>query len=167
MQPVGRDDQVELLLVATFEADAHAATVVVEPGDAVAEAVPHPIAGVVVEDLGQVAAQDLELGGRTVACASGLGAARRGELRLHRPAGVDERQPALARPGRAHRFLDTRTSRHDPARAAHVHVLAADAQLRRPFHHRGLHPEPFEPVRQRGTGDAGACDEHSLGSRHR
>jgi hypothetical protein len=121
---------------------------------------------VVVEDLGQVAAQDLELRGGTVAAAPGLGPARRGELRLHPPARVDERQPALARPGRAHRLLDTRAGSHDPTRAADVHVLAAEAQLRSPLHHRGLHPEPFEPVRQGGTGDAGPGDEHRLGSGH-
>jgi hypothetical protein len=92
-----------LLLVATFEADAaRGATVVVEAGDAVAEAVPHPVAGVVVEDLGQSPRRISSSGGRTVTGAPGLGhGSPRGNSACTAPRAVDERQPALARPGRA------------------------------------------------------------------
>ena len=159
--PVGRDDEVELLLGAVLDADPHPPPVVVEGDDLVAEAVGHPVRGVLEQDLPEVAAQDLQLGGGAVARGAVTG--RHGELRLHRTGAVDEGQTPFPGAGRAHRLLDAGTRGHDPAGTAHVHVLATEAQLGSPLQHGGLHPVAVQPVGERRTGDARSGDEHSAG----
>ena len=62
MAPVGADDEVEALLGAAAEAHQHAIAVLLQADDLLPVAVPDAVAGRVGEDLGQVAAQDLDVG---------------------------------------------------------------------------------------------------------
>jgi hypothetical protein len=163
-QPVGGNNEVEVFIATLLEPDPHPTPVVVQRDDAVPEAVGDPVAGVVVQDLRQIASQDLQFRGEAVAALAVAVTARDGEGCLGGAGGVDERETLFPGPGGPNLVLDAGAASDDAPGAAHVHVLATQAQLGRALYDGGFHAVAVQPVGERGAGDAGAGDEHLAGS---
>jgi len=149
VQPVGPDHQVEAAPVAGREGHVDPVGVLGELGDPVAEQVLDAVAGVLVEHLGQVPAQDLDLRDVPVAAvvvgAVGL---------QHVPVRVDGVRARGVGAGRAHLLVQPHP--HDDlfGHPARVDGLPAGAQPGSPLHHGDLGPPPPQPVGQRGPRDA-------------
>ena len=161
VQPVRPDHQVEAPPVAAREGHVDPVRVLGELGDPVAEDVLDTVAGVVVEHLGQVPAQDLDLRDVPVAAvvvrAVGL---------QHVPVHVHGVRAGGLGAGRAYR----RVQPHPPddllGHPARVHRLPTGTQLGGPLHHGHLGPPPAQPVGQRGPRDARPRHQHP-GTAHR
>ena len=155
VQPVGPDHQVEAPPVAAGEGHVDPVRVLGELGDPVAEDVLDSVAGVVVQHLGQVPAQDLDL--RDVAVAAvvvGAVGLQDVPVRVHhvRARGVGA--------GRAHRRVQTHPTDDLLGHPARVHRLPAGTQPGGLLHHGHLGPLPVQPVSQRGPRDARPRHQH-------
>jgi hypothetical protein len=155
VQPVGPDHQVKAPPVATGEDHVNPVRVVAELGDPVTEDVLDTVPGVVVEHLGQVPAQDLDVRDEPVATVVvGTEGLQHVPVRVHgvRTGGVGARRAHLrVQPHPPDDLLG------DPAR---VHRLPAGTQLGSPLHHGHLGPPPAQPVGQRGSRDARPHHQH-------
>src|SRR5690606_13139175 len=126
VQAVRADHQVEVALVAAFEAHAHAGVVRLQRCDAVAEARLHPVADRVVHDRGKVAARQ-----------AGEGAAREfveafgADFGLYLPVTPDCAQGVHLVPRLLHRALDAHAPRDAIAGTPEVDHVAAGAEGRR------------------------------------
>ncbi len=155
VQPVRPDHQVEAPPVAAREGHVDPVRVLGELGDPVAEDVLDTVAGVVVEHLGQVPAQDLDL--RDVPVAAVV---VRAEGLQHVPVRVHGVRAGGLGAGRAYR----RVQPHPPddllGHPARVHRLPTGTQPGGPLHHGHLGPPPAQPVSQRGPRDARPRHQH-------
>ena len=139
---------------AVRERDLHPGAVVVETGDVVAEHVLDVGGGLLHQQPGQIAAQDLQLGRGPVGVRAARGEGRDGAI-----VGVDEADPGL--PGRRgpDRVLQTHPAGDLAAGAADVDVLTARPELGGALDHGHLEAVAVQPGREGGTGDAGAGDQ--------
>ncbi|OUD95567.1 hypothetical protein CMMCAS05_01420 [Clavibacter michiganensis subsp. michiganensis] len=151
---VGRHHEVEPLVGGPRERHRDAVALLADPRDAVVEAVLRGADGAVDEQLGEVAAQDLELRGRAARVA-----ATGRELGDRAAVGPDEARADLARGRGADRVLDAHPPGDLAPGAAHVDVLAAAAELGRALHDHGVDAVAVQPDGERGAGDARAGDE--------
>jgi len=150
VQPVGADNHAERPGLRAGEPGPHALGALFEAGDRVAEHILGGSPGRLVQDLGQVAAQDLDVAGEDVG----------GHLR-HRPALlIDDRGGRqVGLPG-LDRIQDPHLGQHaQVCGAAEVDRVTAAAQLRCPLHHRGMEAVPAQPVGEGWSGDARAGDQ--------
>ena len=153
MDAVGADHHVELASLAALERHRRVRVRRRERRDRVAEAIPHVLAGCVVQDAREVAAMDLDV------------------------ALVDDPEPARQAPEDAAARVDDavrervgfeRThdvaqghARHDvERRAPDVDGVAPGAERGRSLHHGDVEPVALEPVSERGARDARTGDEH-------
>ena len=161
VQPVGPDHQVEAPSVAAREGDVDPVGVLGELGDPVAEDVLDPVAGVVVQHLGQVPAQDLDLRDVPVAAvvvgAVGL---------QHVPVRVHRVRTSGVGAGRAHRRVQPHPHDDLLGHPARVHRLPTGTQPGSLLHHGHLGPPPAQPVGQRGPRDARPRHQHPDTAHH-
>ena len=148
VQPVGADHQVEAPPVAAREGDVDPVRVLGELGDPVAEDVLDAVAGVVVQHLGQVSAQDLDL--RDVPVAAVV---VRAEGLQHVPVRVHRVRAGGVGAGRAHRRVEPHPPDDLLGHPARVHRLPTGTQPGRLLHHGHLGTPPAQPVGQRGPRD--------------
>ncbi len=153
-QAVGDDHRVEAAGGAVVELHVHAGAVVVQTGDPVAEHVLGARGGVVVEQAGELAAQDLQLGRG----AAGVVGAR-GEAGERTAGVVDEVRAGLAGVAVADGVLQAHPADHLAADPAHVDVLALLAHVVEALDHGHVPARGREPRRERRTGDAGPGDQ--------
>ena len=113
-----------------------------------------PVAARLPEQAGELAPQDLQLGGRTV---TGAGLGRK--LRDGASVVVDEPRPDLAGASLAHRLQQVHPLEHVAGQTADVDVLPARSRLGRTLENCDVVADLVEPVRRRGTGDARARDQ--------
>ena len=149
VQPVGADHQVEAPPVAAREGDVDPVRVLGELGDPVAEDVLDAVAGVVVQHLGEVSAQDLDLRDVPVAVV-----VLRAEGLQHVPVRVHRVGAGRVGARRAHRGVEPHPPDDLLGHPARVHRLATRAQPGCLLHHGHLGTPPVQPVGQRGTRDA-------------
>jgi hypothetical protein len=151
VDPVGADDQVEPALWGMRERHLHPVRLLVQAGDLVAEKVFGAGAGGVVQNLCQIAAEDLHVAGEDPA-------------RHGRPRGAvggDIGEVAHVRLALLDRVQHAHLAQHAEMHvAAEVHGVAAAAQVRCALDHGRPEAVSVEPVGQRGSGDAGAGDEN-------
>ena len=150
VQAVGADDQAERPGLGAGEPDVHAAGTLLEAGDRVAEQVLGALPRGLVQDPGQVAAQDLDVPGEHV-----------GRHLGHRPALLVDHggagQAGLPGPDRVQ---EAHLGQHaQVGGAAEVDRVAAAAQLGCPLDHRGTEAVPAQPPGEGGPGDTSAGDQ--------
>src|SRR5262249_1021729 len=117
---VGGDHEIEVALGAAREGDGDPIVAVAETSDPVAEDVLDIVSGAVVEDTGEVTAEDLQPRGRATRPRGARGALAPRQVAL-----VDEPDPLLSRRGGADVVLDPHAPRDRPRGAADVDVLPA------------------------------------------
>ena len=161
VQPVGPDHQVEAPPVAAGEGDVDPVGVLGELGDPVAEAVLDRVAGVVVEHLGQVPAQDLDL--RDVPVAAVVVGA---EGLQHVPVRVHDVRARRVGAGRAHRRVQTHPPDDLLGHPARVHRLPTGTQPGSLLHDGHLGALPTQPVGQRGPRDTRPLHQHPDTAHH-
>ena len=149
VQPIGADHELEAAPAAAREGDVDPVRVLGELGDPVAEDVLDAVAGVVVQHLGEVSAQDLDL--RDVPVAVVVVRAERLQhvaVRVHRvrAGGVGARRP--------HRGVEPHPPDDLLGHPASVHRLPTRTQPGRLLHHGHLGTPSVQPVGQRRTRDA-------------
>jgi hypothetical protein len=160
VQPVRPDHQVEAASVAAREGHVDPVRVLGELGDPVAEYVLDAVAGVVVEHLGQVPTQDLDLRDEPVAAVI-----VRAEGLQHVPVDVHGVGAGGVGAGRAHRRVQPHAPDDLLGHPARVHRLPTGTQLGGPLHHGHLGPPPVQPVGQCRPRDARAGHQHPGGAR--
>ena len=149
VQPVGADHELEAPPVAAREGDVDPVRVLGELGDPVAEDVLDAVAGVVVQHLGEVSAQDLDLRDVPVAVV-----VVRAEGLQHVPVGVHRVRTRRVGAGRAHLGIEAHPSDDLLGHAPRVHRLPARPQPGRLLHHGHLGTPAVQPVGQRRSRDA-------------
>ncbi len=151
MQPVGADHELEAPPVAAREGHVDAFGILGEFGDPVAEDVLDVVAGVVVEHLGEVAAQDLDLGDVAVAAV-----VFRAEGLQHVAVRVDGVRAGGVGAGRPHRGVEPHPPDDLLGHPARVHRLPTRTQSGRLLDHGHLGTPSMQPVGQRRARDARA-----------
>jgi hypothetical protein len=155
VQAVGPDHQVETPPGTAREDHVDPVSLLGQLGDPVAEDVLGGGTGVVVEQPGQVPAQDLDIRDEPVAAVV-LGT----EGLQHLPAGVHGVRAGGVRARRADHRVQPHTSDDLPRDPPRVHRLSPRTQPGSPLHHRHLGTEPGQPVGQRRTRDARPRHQH-------
>ena len=155
VQPVGADHQVEAPPVAAREGDVYPVRVLGELGDPVAEDVLDIVAGVVVQHLGEVSAQDLYL--RDVPVAAVV---LRAERLQHLPVRVHRVGAGGVGADCAHLGIEAHPPDDLPGHPAGIHGLTTRTQPGCQLHHGHLGTPSAQPVGQRGTRDARSRHQH-------
>ena len=112
----------------------------------------------VVEDLGEIAFHDLDLGHRAAVADEEIG----GHRREFAACAVDVAQPLLVHDALSHTRHDAHALGDHLAETAEIDGLSADAKVRRLLDDRGPDSLPVQPMREGGSGNPCARDEYAV-----